>query len=508
MKRSLFVLLLALCPLAFLTFGSIVDFCLVPPRSVPDDSDLLKSVNMSSLRVSSRVRRWTGTLEGLRTTQLLIPASQKTVQALHASGFTGPAMEKFEAWNTCSNDVSEYLGVLWMFKSKDLPQLRQAMGEFDTLVARWKQDFKAGKLISVLEMQQSELQKRVEMAEKRTEAEALLVQARNAFDARHFTTARDKCNTLLTDYKDHLERGVYLNIVKLKARSEVYAGADVMAEIKLSSLSLEERLEKITDFLDTLEKLDEDEMTEEEKEQIVAFQNEARTLRLQIMDEQHSDAIHDAVENLKGHTSSVPKILAQAALATEAVRKFRQSLDKDDPGAHEKARQLASQQKKIQGFVTRVFRDKIDAEPVQADAGLQEAALTDGTLVRGFFKPVSDGGKVTGYRCYPTAQELAKPTVSVATTSVEDFRDLPGDAIEVRFAADYARERESLLDNLDSRGAWVDFQVKCQKMEDQLRERERQTGTSSKGSFRQPIAVAKYVLKDENWKKMESIFRK
>lgn len=506
MKRTLFILLLALTPLGFLTVEALVDFFSVPPRQVPDDTELLQNVRQQEIHFRGKIRSVPVAEEALMGMELLLPSPESVETLRRLAGFhrLGSPLER---WNLCSQDISRYLELLWGFRGKEVPPLKRTLDDFKAFRKAAAAHFPEGsqKVIRLLELQEADFQERVTKAEKNAEAGHLLAEARNSFDLERYALCRDKCNTLLADYQDVLEDTVRLSVIRLKARSEVHAGTDQLGDLKLKSATPEERLEKLQGFLASLEEVGSEHLSEEEQQRLASIEKETRQLRLQITSEKSWDEIQRQVGELSQTTAGgIPELLKSAVAVCRQMDELASSVKEDGEESlrQEQEKEVRTQYQRIQSIVRKRILEGIPEKQSSVDTHLEEVVLQNGKLLRGFFRAVKKDGETVGYKCYPSRTEWENPTVSVGTYEISEFQGKPQLALENQCVAEYTKLRKGLLEHFSQRGAWVEFQNGCQKMEKKLKRYEEKSSLS----FRKEISVAKIILEDEHWRGLNKIY--
>ncbi|MDO4571413.1 MAG: hypothetical protein Q4D38_13595 [Planctomycetia bacterium] len=507
MKRTLFTLLLFLSPLVFLTATAGVDFISVPNRTVPDDTELLASTRRAMDDVSRRSRNLENTMEGLIVTELILPASDAASEKVRSYGFLRGATAAFEKWNALSGYIFEYLDILQNFRSTDLDQVTWSMRKFREIREEFSSALPPGSVKSELEAQEKALEARIVKARRVGESTKILGESRNAYESKDYSICRDKCNVLLADYDDILDAVVRREVQRLKNMSEVFAGRDELGDIRLSQESPEAQLEKVQEIVDRYEGIDESELSDAEKTQLEESRALATDLRIKILEEQYSGEIDIAISDF-GARKNLPlrELLSSAQDLIAKINAF-QDLLKDDDISRKKREELDAQKKRVRTVFRRRMQEKIPEVKFTQSPLLQEAEMKDGSILRGFFRLVEQDGKVVGYKCYPTQKEYDNPTVSVGMRPSEDFKTPPSIPLEAGFCQKYAEAKKKLAAQMDTRGAWIDFHNSCKKMDDRLREHEKKTKQETGISFRGAADVSRVILKDENWSKIQEIFR-
>ena len=517
MKRSLFILLLSLCPLLLLTLGAFSDFWNVPPRKAPDDRELLENVTRVNEEMRHRISRYGELPRELAGSELFLGT------AIPAAGYIkkddaqfGNFPEDWNRWSGNAADIQKYLELLFRFKTKDITQLRRAVDDIRGFRERFAQNLPndAQRLLQIMMNIEKDLDERVARAEKIKEAEGLMAEARNAFDAEHYELCRDKCNELLTEYDSLLELRVKASFVTLKARAEVYVDADLLSEIKLEEMDPAKRLQKITAFLRTVEDVDVSQLEESDLRQIEAFQQAEKSVRAEISADRQTDLILKMLAKLRNDPPSGISERFSAAGKTlstiqAAEKEIRESPDAGSVKSMDRLKALADNREMLQKTVRAWFTKMVPAVSSSLDDKIQEATLKNGNVLRGYFLPVQDkdNGKITGYKCYPTLREFQNPTKSIGTHAAADFVSEPAQPYEKTLTAEYAELRKTLLAGPESRGRWVEFQNRCQKMEEELKAFRQKPGVESTDvSFVNAVSVARGVMEQENWKVVEKVF--
>ncbi len=515
MKRSLFFLLLALCPLLMLIFGAFYDFWTVPPRAVPDDQALLENVSRINGPVRTRVTSGKEFIKELAWSEFFLgtPISAIGFLGNNDANF-GPFREHWDSWGRQSEALQNYLSLLFRFKTKDIKQLRSAVDE----AKRFREEFSqnpppdSARLLQLMANIEKDLETRVELAEKLREANELIAEARTDFEQKHYEACRDACNKLLTEYKPVLERSIELDIIGLKARAEVYVDEDALSEIKLDEMDPKKRLEKLEAFLATMEGVDVEALSEEDRRQVEAFRKEAELTRMQISIQKQVDRVMKTLGELrKNPPASLPEKLAAAAALKDSIlaveNKLENAPDIGSMNSRDEVKLLRSQDDNLRKLAKSWLTKALPVPKSMLGDKIQEAELKDGNILAGYFLPVKEDGKVTGYKCYPSLQEFENPTISIGTRPLADFRSPPAVPVEKKLLADYTALRKKVEEGIHVRGNWVEYHLACQKMERQLAEHRKKPGVQSGNlSFRNAENVCRLVLDTSNWDKLEKIF--
>ena len=516
MKRTLFLLLLSMVPLVWLTVGAIRDFIEVPASELPNDTGILEHVAAQLSKTRSKRPQVDAATELLVDTDILLPPDVSRRNALGEVTDFHALQTALQQWGPCAEDIQRYLNLLEQFRSHDIVQLRRTFSEFQRFQPEFAQKLPkdAGTFSRMLENQVNELEHYVTVAEKKVEATQLLTEARNSFDEQKYTIARDRCNQLLADYADVLEKTVQLDLIRLKARAEVHVGADQLGEWKLQQMTKEERLAKADEFIKALEEADTATLTDEERRMYETFQAEAGKLRTELTQQQAAEEIRTQANELQDmKNATLDEVLAKAADVCQKIKTQLKTLKDsslDKLAQQELRSELNLQKKRSQTMVQNFISGKLPELKSKLPKGLQEAELKNGGLKYGYFRAVEQNGNVTGFKYYATLQEFENPTASVGTYSVDDFLKKPQQATELRIVAEYNALRKNLLEHLDSHGTWLEFARKCKTLNQQLTALKKtpEAQRTPKLSLRGAQQTAEAAVSEQNQKNWRAIFGK
>ena len=249
-----------------------------------------------------------------------------------------------------------------------------------------------------------------------------------------------------------------------------------------------------------------------EQRRLFAFQEAEQSVRAEISADKQGDRIQKMLTTLRNDPpSAISERFSNAGKTLAAIqaaeKEIRQSPDAESVKSMDRLKGLAKNREMLQGTVRAWFTKMVPVISSSLDDKIQEATLKNGSILRGYFLEVEDNGKVTGYKCYPTLREFQNPTVSIGTHAAADFASKPAAPYEKTLTAEYAELRKTLLASPESRGRWVEFENRCQKMEDSLSEHRQKPGVQSTDvSFVNAVTVARGVMEQESWKVVERIF--
>lgn len=537
-NRTLFLLLLALCPLAGLTFVSLMDFFKVPPRSAPDDSKMLQELLADSLQRQGSAKTASILQEGLEEVHLILPLKAEGsvfISNMARYGAYGDDMAYVRSWNAVLGNLADTLQPLRKITpesmadsenvTKETLELSDAafksIQKANSRLQRYGRELNASlddftkknpdsRLASNSSNYQIKLtemaglvSERVDRTQEIHEARVSFLDAQDLFDAENYAECHRLCSKILA--VKSLEDSFKTTVREIGYQARARLGLKELDEIAASERRLDDKIEKIQE-LDRkvsdagkglekakLESLASD-YSEKKTELLVAYIEES------CMDEILSD--------LKELETDPPSTFTQAITeAGEIMVKIR-SMDqkmRESTGAETPFPQVKELRKQAQTVLTQLLDERLPNE-AEADEKIQEAEMRDGSIVTGYFHAVEENGKTVGFKIYASYEEYQNPTGSKGVTTVDEFHVLPGPSLEARCVGNYLEARKDLMLNLDRRAAWNEFLGKCEKMSKELTTWEEKSQLKAKFSVKKPIAIAKGTLKNENWNIMNEIF--
>ncbi|MBE6427887.1 MAG: hypothetical protein E7028_04760 [Planctomycetaceae bacterium] len=538
-NRTLFLLLLALCPLAFLTFMSVWEFFTVPPRSMPNDSAMIQRLAQDFAVSQNQAKTAAALQAGLSEVHLILPvdmSESKFHQNMARYESYAAKLQYVRDWNAVAGNMADMLQPLRRINSDSLHDLENVTRENLELSQGAAKSIQKAKLrfsrygrelnssledlreknprtplakntencvLKLTEMQ-SLVSERIGRAQEIHQLKVSFLDARNAFEAEDYAASNKLCRKILAS--KILDETFRKSVAKINCQARSKLALAELEEIENSIPSLETKIEKIQELnqnvRDSGKILDRDEFQELAKE----YREKANETLIQHIEEMCVSEIEDLLGQLvKTPPATFRDSLQDAGEILEKLnameKKLRESIDVLDqiPRADEF-------KKRLKEAISAILEERLPAEAA-GDEKIQEAELRNGKIVSGYFREVSENGRIVGFKIYPSFEEFQNPTASIGMTSVDEFHVLPGKSLEARAAEEYLDARKELLRNIAKRSAWNEFLGKCERLDSDLKKWEESSNLKARFSLKKPVAIAKGTLKEENWSVLEDIFR-
>ncbi|MDO4629952.1 MAG: hypothetical protein Q4C70_12285 [Planctomycetia bacterium] len=538
-NKTLFILLLALCPLLVLTGASLLDFFKVPPRSVPNDQELIMDLARNSYTRQEKVRTARALQEGLAEVHLILPLPTENsvfINNMARYGTYEPDMAYLRSWNTVLGNLSGFLRPLRKINAESLADMENITEENrETSEAAFKSVQKAhsqlvrnGKDFSESLVGFSEknpdtklaeenetirtkvgemtalVTERVDRARDVHEAKRLFLDAQAAFDAENYEDAFRLCNKVLVNKNIDAEFQLEVRRIGYSARAKM--AMTKLAEIEESTFRPETKTEQIEELAQKVSEAGKGLDREERKSLAEAYHEKKFELLVNYIEETYLSEIEEDLALLQktppksfiSAVSDAGEIMTKIKTMDEKLRKSTEN-EMDFP-------HVSDLRKRSVEILTPILDERLPSE-TEVNDKIQEAELRDGKIVSGYFRAVEENGKTTGYKIYSSYEEYQNPTASKGVTSIDDFHTLPGASLEARLAEEYLEARGKLMKNLGKRPSWNEFLGKCERMEKELTTWEEKSQVKATFSVKKATAIAKGVLKPENWDIMAEIYR-
>ncbi len=538
-NKTLFILLLALCPLLALSGAALLDFFKAPPRSVPNDQELVMELSRDSFSRQEKVRTAKALQEGLMEVHLILPLPAENsvfINNMARYGAYEPDMAYLRSWNTVLGNFSGLLRPLRKIHEKSLADMEniteenretseaafKSVQKAHSQLIRNKKDFSASltnfseknpdtKLAADCETIRTKvgemtdlITERVDRAREVHEAKRMFLDARAAFDAENYEEAFRLCNKALACKNIDAEFQKEARRVGYNARAKMALAE--LAKIEESAFRPETKTEQIEELAQKVGEAGKGLDRNERKSLAEAFHEKKFELLVTYIEETYLGDIEEGLARLqKTPPKSFISALSDAGEIMTKIKtmdgQLRKSTENEMDFPH-----VNNLRKKLTEILTPILDNRLPSE-TEVNDKIQEAELRDGKIVSGYFRAVEENGKTTGYKIYSSYEEYQNPTASKGVTSIDDFHTLPGASLEARLAEEYLKARGKLMKNLGKRPSWNEFLGKCERMKKELVTWEEKSQVKATFSVKKPIAIAKGVLKPENWDIMAEIYR-
>lgn len=537
-NRTLFLLLLALCPLAALTFLSLLDFFSVPPRSTPDDTQLLQSISVNSMSRLEEVKTVSALGDGLNEVHLILPlnvGNSKFLGNMVRYGEFAEDLTYLKNWNAVLGNLADTLQPIRKVTSKSLADAENVTREtMETADGASKSIQKArdrmrrcGRELSSsldsfceknpdsqlasnganyrlkLEEMVSLLSDRIDRAREVHKLKVSFLEAEDLLADGKFMDAFRLCSKIrASEFLDsEFRRAVSETGYEARTRSALTE----LDEIEASADGLERKMENILVLNQKVKDAGKGLEKETQEELGGGYQEKMSALLVRFIEESSMEEIRQAMERLeKTPPSTFSASLKEAGDILLKVNEMEKKM-REGTGRTDRFELVDELRESLRVTLAQLLADRLPSD-VSANEKIQEAEMRDGRILTGYFKEVQENGKTSGFKIYASYEEFQNPTSSKGTTSVDEFHALPGKSLEARCVEEYLEAREKLLKDPSRRAAWNEFLGKCERMAKELEKWEGKAGVKPNFSLKKPMAIAKGTLKDENWSIWEEIF--
>ncbi|MCR5164889.1 MAG: hypothetical protein K6C40_12785, partial [Thermoguttaceae bacterium] len=457
-NRTLLLLLLALLPLVVLTGASLWDFFAVPPRSAPNDRELIAEVDAGKPDRFNESKVAKALEAGLEDVQLIIPLDPQKSEFLNHMAHYGEYRERLayvQRWNSVLSSFLEMLRPLRKITPEALSDaeemneeneeistaafesLRKAMGrlngasrEFNFSLEEFSKAFPNAALAKNSNEITTDLKEMVDLAAERVkraremhQLKASFLEAQKLFDSGELLKCNQLCAKILTS---EIADDAFLEKVQkvhYKARAK-RAIAEIDEIVNAESLPqrrldrLEELAEKVKDAGKRLDA--------ETKESLGSdFLSKMNDVVTASVEELYSDEIREAIAALgKNPPESFADGLYEVGKISENIQKMNSQLKKS-MGTTQTLPSVTEFRERLQVLLETLLKERLPAD-VSADENIQEAVLTGRKTVTGYFKPVEENGKKVGYKIYDSYEDFKNPTGSKGMTPIKEFLAEPG----------------------------------------------------------------------------------
>ncbi|MBQ6107575.1 MAG: hypothetical protein Q4A17_07010 [Thermoguttaceae bacterium] len=538
-NRTLILLLLALLPLVILTGASLWDFFSVPPRSAPNDQELIAEVDRGKLDRLNGIKVAKALEVGLEDVQLILPLDPQKSQFLNHMGHYGEyrgGLAYVQRWNSVLSSFLETLRPLRKITSEALSDaeemneeneeistgafesIRKAMGrlngafrEFNFSLEEFSKAFPEVPLAKDSNEISADLKEMVDLASERVkraremhQLKASFMEAQKHYEAGELLKCNQLCAKILTS---ELADDAFLEKVqKVHYKARAKRAINEIDEIEKSESMPQRRLDRLEELSEKVRDAGK-RLDAETKESLgKEFLTKMNDVVIASVEELYSDEIIQAISALeKNPPQSFADGLYEVGKIAENIQKMNSQLKKS-MGTTETLPSVTAFRERLQVFLETLLKDRLPAD-ISADENIQEAVLTGRKTVTGYFKPVMEDGKKVGYKIYDSYEDFKNPTGSKGVTPIKDFLAEPGPSLESRCVKEYLLAREELLKSFENKIFWTRFLEKCEELQKELRDWESRTGLKVSFSLKEQIAIAKRTLQDENWNIIRKIFK-
>ena len=345
---------------------------------------------------------------------------------------------------------------------------------------------------------------RVKRAREMHQLKASFLEAQKLFDAGELLKCNQLCAKILTS--EIADDAFLEKVQKVHYKARAKRAIDEIDEIANAESMPQRRLDRLEELAEKVKDAGK-RLDSETKESLGSdFLSKMNDVVTASVEELYSDEIREAIAALvKNPPQSFADGLYEVGKIAENIQKMNSQLKKS-MGTTQTLPSVIEFREKLQGILEALLKERLPAD-VSADENIQEAVLTGRKTVTGYFKPVEENGKKIGYKIYDSYEDFKNPTGSKGMTPIKEFLAEPGPSLESRCVKEYLQARDELLSSFQNRIFWERFLKKCEEIQKELRDWESRTGLKVSFSLKEPIAIAKRTLQDENWNIIRKLYK-
>jgi len=424
-----------------------------------------------------------------------IPALKKAADA----GGLKPLDSSWSRWVRARQAVSGVLEAEQLATAvrRDLPQLQEAFDRLDELKTQYEEllqeedaaaPHQSERLLHILRQRHAALEIEIARLRRQQEAAALVQQARDAFRPEHYRQCVDLCGQTLQQYDDVLDASIIVNLQKLRLRAVFRDDLELLYKLRAEAASPKQNADLLRAFL--AKYFDHELRTDSELAVLKKCEDDLDTLEAQIKAANVRREAGVLIERLhQNPPATFPQRVADAWRIAEQypVAEIRTQLRED-----------------VLTWLAECIPEKRLEEP----EAIREARSKQGEVIRGFFAPDRDiEGRMIGYKCYPTQQELIRPRGVVGTYPTEMLLGPPGESLPRQCVTQFNTARDRLLKRPTDKQLWTDLARQCDELQAQLDQYRQKPGSSrEKLSFAEDAAFLRQLVTELGWEGLERLF--
>jgi hypothetical protein len=318
-----------------------------------------------------------------------------------------------------------------------------------------------GPLVENFRRRAAELAAEIQRRKQRAEADRLVEQARQAFgEDRQYSLCIADCDQLLARYAAVLDADTLAKVKLLRRRAEFWDDVGKLDESLAASTAAPRRHELLHKFLKRYRKLPA--TTDNERAELEKRRGQLDAIQAEIAAGARS---REGLERLEQFRRKLPPSTAQRIQGAAGI--FARYPEEPLRGPL---------QGDVRGWLAQSLPEKRIAEPEM----LRELQTRDGQIVRGYFKRVSGAdGALTGYKRYPSMEQLETPISEVGTFLKESLQHEPEPSLPRQCVTRYQAARAALLEQPARPAAWTQFAALCEEFDAGLRAYRARPGSST-----------------------------
>lgn len=488
---KLLVLIASCIPLTVLTvwsfveLGSLDDELACPPQ--PEVQEQIPSVD----QVEDLLAAEKPLVEGLAEADLLAAQPMAALQTAEAAGPLKAVARSWPAWVRARAMVGGVLAAEQSAVAAGIEQLEQARREYDSLLAQYRQTppRSSGRLLEVIDRRRADVEARILRHQRRREAIAVLARAGSAFESGDYLSCVELCDRLLTEYIEAVDATDLAEVRVLRWRARFWGDAEQLRRQSQEAQTPSRHLALLQGFLNKYS--NGQGRTESELRLLTTYDQQVGELIEQVAEAKRTEAGMARVEQLHRELPEDP--LERIARAAEIIDEHP----------------TAAVQKRIRSEVLGWLSESVPQKRIEEPPLLREVLTKDNAVVRGFFKEFTEGGRIVGYKCYPTHEQLVRPVAAVGIYRVELLLGPPAESVPRRCVTRYNRTRKQLLARPDDKQAWNDLALLCDDLQAEIRQYLKRPGSSQEQiSFAEQAKLVRRVVDGPGWDALQKVFRR
>lgn len=489
--KSFLILMLGCVPLGALTARSFVELTRVDERfQLPLEDASRRDAPRLSVETRAQLETDRPLVRELAQADLFGAEPIPGLASAPATSNLKSLGESWPKWIRARTMVTAVLEVEQTAAAAELEQLQEASGQLKALIAEYERSPPRGsqRLLRLLGRRRSTLQRRISRRELQRNGLALVERARTAFQPYHYEECMAICDQLLADYVEVLDASILGKVRVLKTRARFWSDAERLDRQLPAATTPAMRVAALRGFLDGYSS------------------PKARTAsEVQVLQQREQE--------LRALESRI-QAAEQSRTGTRRIAEFHEDLPEGFPQRLAGALEILEEypveavKRRVRDDVRRWLAELVPEKSLQEPPDLRETETTGNRVVRGFFREVKgiDGG-VSGYKCYPTHEELLHPRSAVGIYPVDSLLAAPAASVLRRCAERFNRARQQWLDRPHDRQTWTQLAELCDRLEDELRRYRDKPGSSREPlSFAEDAALLQHLSEELDQGDLERAF--
>ncbi|HUT13918.1 MAG TPA: hypothetical protein VMY42_25740 [Thermoguttaceae bacterium] len=498
--KPLLILILSCLPLTALTVSTFVELGSDGDQPAPrPEIDGSQEAAARADAVRARVEARKPLIRALSEADLFAADPIPALRDAPDAGGLKPFGASWSRWVRARQVVSGVLEAEQLATAlrRDLEQLEEAFGRLDELKTQYedllqKEDAAAPReserLLHILRQRHTALKLEITRVQRQQEAMVLVQQARSAFRPQHYQECIELSDRTLQEYDDVLDASIIVNLQKLKLRAVFRDDLELLYKLRAEAASPKQHADLLRAFLGKY--FDRELHTDAELAELKKCEDDLRTLEAQI---EAANVRHEAELRIQQLHQDLPASFSQrVADVSRIIEQY--------PAADVKTQ--------LREDVLTWLAECIPEKRLEEPEAIREAESKQHEIIRGFFAPDRDiEGRMIGYKCYPTQQELIDPRGGVGTYPTEMLLGSPAESVPRQCVTRFNKARDRLLERPTDRQLWTQLAALCDELQRELDQYRTKPGSSKENvSFAEDAAFLRQLVAELGWEGLEKLF--